>query len=90
MELMSVCSTPLCLLLWLHHMVRSLVRRWSSELRATFLIKVICPVAIFFLVLGISKNFFLTVSFAICCYFTSVIFMTSMHRMLQCRNTSIF
>ena len=63
---------------------------WSSELRATFPIKVRCRVAIYFLMLVISKNLFLTVSFVMCCSFNSSILMTSMLRMLQCRKTSSF
>ena len=38
MDFLLVYSTPPLRLLWLHHSVRILVGRWSSELRATFLI----------------------------------------------------
>ena len=61
MGFLFVCSTPPRRPLWLHHAVISLVGRWSSELRATFLMNVSCRVAICFLILGISKNFLLTV-----------------------------
>ena len=54
-----------------------------------FRIKVICRVTICFLVLVISKNFFLAVLFVMRCYFTSDILMLSMRRMMRCRNTSI-
>ena len=43
-----------------------------------FPIKVGCCVAICFLMLVISKNFFLTVSFVMCCSFTSAILMPIM------------
>ena len=57
MDFLSVCSTPPCRILWLHHAVRILVVRWSSELCATFPMNLIFRVAICFLVLGISKQF---------------------------------
>ena len=82
MDLLFVCSTPLRCLLWFHHALRSLVGGWLSELRATLPIKVSCRVAVYFSVLGISKNFFLTVSVVMCCSFTSAILMPSIRRML--------
>ena len=82
MDFLFMRSTPPRRLLWLHHAVRSLVGIWSSELRATLPIKVRCRVTIYFLMLGISKNFFLTVSFVMSCSFTSAILMPSMRRML--------
>ena len=85
-----MCSTPLHRLLWLHHVVRSLVGRWSSELFATFSIKVRCRVAICISMLGILKNFFLTVSFVMYWYFTSSILMPYMRQVLWCRNNSSF
>ena len=59
MIFLFVCSTPTRRLLWLHHAVIILVGIWSSDLRATFPIKVSCRVVICFLMLGISKNSFL-------------------------------
>ena len=61
---------------------------WLSDLCDTMPIRVSCIVAIYFLMLGILNNLFPTVSFLICCSFTSVILMPSMCRMIQCRNTS--
>ena len=90
MYVLFVFSTPPRRLLWLHHAVRNLVGRWSSELSANFPIKVSCHVAIYFLMLGISNNFFLAVSFLMCRSFTSAILMPNICRMLQCRNTSNF
>ena len=90
MDFLLVCSTPQHCLLWLHHAVRSLVGIYSSELRATFPINVSYHVAICFLMWGISKNFFPTVSFVMCWYFTSAILMPNIHRILWCRNTSSF
>ena len=89
MDFLFVWSTPPCPLLWVHHAVISLVEIWSSNLRATFLIRVSCRVAICFSMLGISKNLFLTVSFVINCNSTSSIFMPSMRQILRCRKTSI-
>ena len=66
MYFLFVCSTPPRRLLRLHHTVRSLVGRWSSELRVTFPMNVSCRVAICFSMLGISKNFLITVSFMMC------------------------
>ena len=40
--------------------------------------------------LGISKNFFLTLSFVMCWSFISAIMMHNMRQMLRCRNTSSF
>ena len=90
MDFLLVYSTPPHHLLWLHHAVRSLVGRWSSELRGTFPIKFSCCVAICFSILGISNSFFLTVSFVMCWYFTSFILVPNMCQMLRCRNTLIF
>ena len=88
MDFLSVRSTPPRILLWLDSAVRSLVGRWSSELRATFPIKVSCCVAIYFLMIGISNNFFLIVSFVMCWSFASTILMPNMRRILRCGNTS--
>ena len=66
MYFLFVCSTPARRFLWLHHAVRSLVGRCSSELRATFSIKVSYRVVICFSLLGISENFFLAISFVMC------------------------
>ena len=90
MDLLFVCSTPPCRLLRLHHAVISLVGRWLSELRATLTIKVSCRVAIYFLVLGISNNLFLIVSFVTRYYLISAILMPSMRRMLRFSKTSSF
>ena len=90
MIFLLVCSTPPNSLLWLHHVVISLVGRWSSDLRATFPIKFSCRVSIFFKMLGISNNFLLTVAFVMCWSFTSAILMPNMRRMLRCRNSSRF
>ena len=57
-------------LFWLHHAVRSFVGGWLSKLRVAFPIKFSCHVAIFFSMLDILKNLFLTVSFVMRCYFT--------------------
>ena len=88
MDFLFVCNTPPRCLLWLHHAVRSLVGRGLSELRATFPMKISCCVAICFSVLGISKNFFLTVSFVMCWYLASAILMPNRRWMLRCSNTS--
>ena len=53
---LSVCSIHPSHLLWLHHAVRSLVGRCSSELRATFPMNVSYNVAICYLMLIISKK----------------------------------
>ena len=90
MDFLFVCNTPPHRLLWLHHAVRSLVGRWSSELRVTFPMNVSCCVAIFSSMLSIPKNFLLTVSFVMRLSFTSVMMMPNMCRMLRCRNTSSF
>ena len=90
MDFLFVCSTLPRHLLWLHHSVRSLVGRWFSELCATFPIKVSCRVVIYFSMLGISKNSFLTVSFLMCWSFTSAIMMPYICQMLRCRNTSSY
>ena len=90
MDFLFVCSTPPRRLLWLHHAVRILVVRWSSELCTTFPMNDSYRVAICFLMLGISKNFLLTVSFVMCWSFTSVIIIPDMRRMLRCRNISRF
>ena len=89
MDFLLVCSTPPHHLLWLHHKVRSLVRRWSSDLCATFTRKVRCCIAICFLTLGISNSFFLIVLFVMCWSFTSVILTRNMRCILRCKNTSI-
>ena len=89
MDFLLVCSTPPHHLLWLHHKVRSLVRRWSSDLCATFTRKVRCCIAICFSTLGISNNFFLIVSFVVCWSFTSVVLTRNMRRILRFKNTSI-
>ena len=88
MEFLFMCSTPPRSILWLHHAVRILLGIWLSEFRATFTIKVSCRVAICFLMLGISNNFFPTAIFVMCCYFTSVTLMPSMRRMVRYRKTS--
>ena len=82
MDFLFVYSTPPRRLLWLHNVMIILVGRWLEELRDTFSIKVICHVAICFLVLCISKIIFLAVSFAMRCSFTSAIFMPGMRQML--------
>ena len=56
MYFLFVRSTPPCRLLWSHHSVRSLVGRWSSELRATFPMNVGFHVAICFSMLGMLKK----------------------------------
>ena len=63
---------------------------WWSDLRATLSIKVRCRDEIGFLMLGISKNFLLTVSFVMCWYLTSAILVPNMCRMLRCRNNLSF
>ena len=88
MYFLFMCSTPPRRLLWLHHAVRNLVGRWLSDLYATFPIKVSFRVAICFLMLCILNNFFLTISFVMCCSFISSIMMHSMCRMLRYRNAS--
>ena len=90
MDFFFMLSTTPLSLLWLHHAVRSLVGRWSSELCASFTMKVSCRYAIYFSMLGILKNFLLTVSFVMCWSYTVAILMPNMRRMLWCRNTSIF
>ena len=89
MDFLLVCSTPPHHLLWLHHKLRSLVQRWSSDLCATFTRKVRCCIAICFLTLGISNSFFLIVLFVMCWFFTSVILTRNMRCILRCKNTSI-
>ena len=66
MDFLFMFSTPPRSLLWLHHAVRSLLGRRSSELCASFTMKVSCLFAIYFLMLVILKNFLLTVSFVMC------------------------
>ena len=90
MDFLFVCITSPRRLLWLQDVVRSLVVRWSSDLRSTFPIKVNCCVAICFLILGISNNFFLAISFVMCWYFNSYILMPNMRQMLRLRYTSSF
>ena len=90
MEYLFVYSKPPHRLLWFYHKVRRVWGIWSLELRATWPIKVSCRVAICFLMLGILKNFLLTVLFVMCWSFTSAILMPNMRRMLQCSNTSSF
>ena len=90
MNFLFVCSTPPRRFLWLHHAVRSLVLRWSSEWCVTFPMNGRCRVAICFLMLVISKNFLLTVSFVMCWSFTSVILIPNTRRMLRYKNISSF
>ena len=57
MDFWFVCSTPVCRLLWLHHTVRRFVGICSSELYATFSMKVSCHAGIYFSNVGYIEEF---------------------------------
>ena len=89
MDFLFACSTPPRCLLWLHHVVRSLVVRWSWEMRLTLPKNVSYCFMIYLLMSGILKTF-LNVSFVMRCSFASAILLPSMNWMLWCRNNPSF
>ena len=81
-DFLLMCSKPPRRILWLHYAVISF---WEwQEYGNHNCVPLSCCVVIYFLMLVMSKNYHLTASFAMSCYFTSGILMHSMRRMLRC------
>ena len=80
-------SKPLTCLLLLLHAVSTFVRSCSSGLHVTFLMKLSCPLATWFWIIGISKKLLWIISLVILSSFTYVIVTPSILLMLQCRKT---